>query len=140
MNVLFSDTVSCKSIPLAKRVFILVSEGVSLTTFSTTLEPFLQANTLLGREQFILTLVSLSEKIPVTSAGVPVPCHSSSREVFNRHELKLRPDLVILCCGQTIGDGQTTLLHEFLRKLVRISVPIFALGAASAVVAAAGMI
>ena len=140
MNALFSDTVSCQSSPLAKRVVILVAEGVSLTTFSTTLEPFQQANTLLGREQFILTLVSLSEKIPVTSAGVPVPCHTSSREVFNRHELKLRPDLVILCCGQTIGDGQTTLLQEFLRKLARISVPIFALGAASAVVAAVGMI
>ena len=140
MNALFSDTVFRQSIPLAKRVVILVAEGVSLTTFSTTLEPFQQANTLLGREQFILTLVSLSEKIPVTSAGVPVPCHTSSREVFNRHELKLRPDLVILCCGQTIGDGQTTLLQEFLRKLARISVPIFALGAASAVVAAVGMI
>ena len=71
---------------------------------------------------------------------MPVPCHASSREVFNRLELKLRPDLVILCCGQTIGNGQTFLLTEFLRKLVRISAPVFALGAASAVVAAAGMI
>ena len=51
MNALFSDTVSCQSSPLAKRVVILVTEGVSLTTLSTTLEPFQQANTLLGREK-----------------------------------------------------------------------------------------
>ena len=48
MNALFSDTVSCQSIPLAKRVFILFAEGVSLTTFSTGLEPVQQANQLLG--------------------------------------------------------------------------------------------
>ena len=140
MTVLFSDSLSRQVAQLENKVLILIAEGVSLTTISTTLEPFQQVNRLLGREKFILTLVSLTERNPVTSAGVPVPCQVSSRDTFGHHDIKLRPDLAILCCGQTIDTGEKALLHEFLRKLTRAAVPVFALGASSAMVAAAGMI
>lgn len=140
MTALFSDSLSREVAKLENKVLILVAEGVSLTTISTTLEPFQQANRLLGHEKFILTLASLTDKNPVTSAGVPVPCQVSSREVFDHHDIKLRPDLVILCCGQTIDTGEKALLHKFLRKLVRVSVPVFALGASAAMIAAAGVI
>jgi AraC family carnitine catabolism transcriptional activator len=64
----------------------------------------------------------------------------SSAEVFNYQKARLRPDIAILCCGQTIAVGETALLHDFLRKLTRFSVPVFALGASSALAAAAGLI
>ncbi|MDG2405455.1 MAG: helix-turn-helix domain-containing protein [Paracoccaceae bacterium] len=140
MTAVFSDSLSIQATQLENKVLILVSKGVSLTTISTTIEPFQQANKLLGREKFILTLVSLTEKNPLTSAGVPVPCQVSSRDVFDHHDKKLWPDLAILCCGQAIETGEKALLHEFLRKLARVSAPVFALGASSAVAAAAGMI
>ena len=140
MNAPFSETPHCQASQTKTKVVILIAEGVSLTTISTTLEPFQQANKLLGWEKFNLTLVSITEKNPVTSAGVPVPCQTSSIEVFNHQKVRLRPDLAILCCGQTIAAGDTALLHDFLRNLTRFSVPVFALGASSALAAAAGLI
>ena len=140
MNAPFSETPHCQASQTKTKVVILIAEGVSLTTISTTLEPFQQANKLLGWEKFNLTLVSITEKNPVTSAGVPVPCQTSSIEVFNHQKVRLRPDLAILCCGQTIAAGDTALLHDFLRNLTRFSVPVFTLGASSALAATAGLI
>ena len=140
MNTPFLKTPHCPASQTKTKVVILVAEGVSLTTISTTLEPFQQANKLLGWEKFNLTLISVTEKNPVTSAGVPVPCQTSSIGVFNHQKVRLRPDLAILCCGQTIAAEETALLHDSLRNLTRFSVPVFALGASSALAAAAGLI
>jgi len=126
--------------PPATKVMILVVDGVSLTTVSATLEPLQHANLLLRQDRFALQLVSLADKTPKTQAGIPVPCHTSSEEVMREDRFSEQPDLVILCCGQTIGVHDQALLQAFSRKLMRASVNVFALGAACAAVAATGMI
>ena len=60
MNAPFSETPHCQASQTKTKVVILIAEGVSLTTISTTLEPFQQANKLLGWEKFNLTLVSIT--------------------------------------------------------------------------------
>jgi transcriptional regulator GlxA family with amidase domain len=122
------------------RVMVLVANGVSMTTVSATLEPFHQANTQLRCNRFNLQLVSFYNDDPVTQVGIPVPCHASSKEVLARHDIADQPDLVILCCGQLMDPNEQALMQKFTRKLVRACVPVFALGAACAAIAAAGLI
>ena len=78
------------------RVIILVVDGVSLTTVSTALEPFQQVNSMLGEDRFHIQLVSLSSTDPMTSAGIPIPCHLTSTDVLAKLKLQNRPDLLIL--------------------------------------------
>ena len=126
--------------PLSTKVMILVADGVSLTTVSSTLEPFHCANNLLEHDRFTLQLVSLSDNDPLTLAGIHIPCQTTSKEVLAHQDVIARPDLIILCCGPTLAANDEILLNNFSRKLARISVPIFAMGAGCAAIAAAGII
>ncbi len=71
MNAPFSETPHCHASQMKTKVVILIVEGVSLTTISTTLEPFQQANKLLGWEKSNLTLVYITEKNQVQAPGCP---------------------------------------------------------------------
>jgi transcriptional regulator GlxA family with amidase domain len=122
------------------RVMILVVDGVSLTTVSTALEPFQQVNTMLGEDRFHIQLVSLESTDPMTSAGVPIPCHLTSTDVLAKLNLQNRPDLLILCCGQMTPPINQASAGKFARKIARQNVPIFALGAACFIAAKTAMI
>ena len=122
------------------RVMILVVDGVSLTTVSTTLEPFQQVNTMLGEGRFHIQLVSLESTDPMTSAGIPIPCHLTSTDVLAKLNLQNRPDLLILCCGQMTPPINQASAGKFARKIARQNVPIFALGAACFIAAKTAMI
>jgi transcriptional regulator GlxA family with amidase domain len=122
------------------RVMILVVDGVSLTTVSTALEPFQQVNTMLGEGRFHIQLVSLESTDPMTSAGVPIPCHLTSTDVLAKLNLQNRPDLLILCCGQMTPPINQASAGKFARKIARQNVPIFALGAACFIAAKTAMI
>lgn len=122
------------------RVMILVVDGVSLTTVSTALEPFQQVNTMLGEDRFHIQLVSLESTDPMTSAGIPIPCHLTSTDVLAKLNLQNRPDLLILCCGQMTPPINQASAGKFARKIARQNVPIFALGAACFIAAKTAMI
>ena len=122
------------------RVMILVVDGVSLTTVSTALEPFQLVNTMLGEGRFHIQLVSLEATNPMTSAGIPIPCHLTSTEVLAKLNLQNRPDLLILCCGQVTSLINQASVGEFARKVARQNVPVFALGAACFIAAKTAMI
>jgi transcriptional regulator GlxA family with amidase domain len=122
------------------RVMILVVDGVSLTTVSTALEPFQQVNTMLGEGRFHIQLVSLESTDPMTSAGIPIPCHLTSTDVLAKLNLQNRPDLLILCCGQMTPPINQASAGKFARKIARQNVPIFALGAACFIAAKTAMI
>ena len=122
------------------RVMILVVDGVSLTTVSTALEPFQLVNTMLGEGRFHIQLVSLEATNPMTSAGIPIPCHLTSTDVLAKLNLQNRPDLLILCCGQVTSLINQASVGEFARKVARQNVPVFALGAACFIAAKTAMI
>lgn len=140
MNAPLNNTQWSLASLMTTKVMILVADRVSLTTVSATLEPFQHANTLLEQDRFTLQLVSLSDKDPLTLAGIRVPCQTTSKEVLSHRDVIVRPDLVILCCGPTLAAKDEVLLNEFSRKLALISVPVFAMGAGCAAIAAAGII
>jgi transcriptional regulator GlxA family with amidase domain len=122
------------------RIMILVVDGVSLTTVSTALEPFQLVNTMLGEGRFHIQLVSLEATNPMTSAGIPIPCHLTSTDVLAKLNLQNRPDLLILCCGQVTSLINQASVGEFARKFARQNVPVFALGAACFIAAKTAMI
>lgn len=124
----------------ATRVMLVLADGVSLTTVSSTLEPFQQANSCLNRVQFDIQLVSLGSTDPTTRAGIPIPCQATAGDVLGHYSSVDGPDLAILCCGLTMDPREQDLLRAFTRKLVRAGIPFFALGAACETLAAAGMI
>jgi len=124
----------------ATRVMLLLADGVSLTTVSSTLEPFQQANSCLNRSKFDIQLVSLGNTDPTTQAGIPIPCQAASGDVLAQNNPVDGPDLAILCCGLTMDPQEQDLLRTFTRRLVRAGIPFFALGAACEALAAAGMI
>ncbi|WP_371229804.1 GlxA family transcriptional regulator [Roseovarius sp. 2305UL8-3] len=135
--------VSCKpsaSTLAATRVMLLLVDGVSLTTVSSTLEPFQLANRYMRRIAFDVQLVSLDGRDPTTQAGIPIPCQAASGDVLGACDMSGRPDLVILCCGQSVDGPSQTLLQRFVRKLFRASIPVFALGAACEVIAGTGIL
>ena len=122
------------------RVIILVVDGVSLTTVSTALEPFQQVNSMLGEDRFHIQLVSLSSTDPMTSAGIPIPCHLTSTDVLAKLKLQNRPDLLILCCGHVTSPINQASAGKFVQKFARQNVPVFALGAACLIAAKTAMI
>jgi len=122
------------------RVMVLIADGVSLTTLSSALEPFQQANAILGCGRFELQLVSLREVDPVTTGGISVSCHARSDDVLIHCDVMQRPDQVILCCGQVLEEHDKGPMRVFIRKLVQSGVSFFAIGAACAAVASAGLI
>lgn len=122
------------------RVMILVVDGVSLTTVSTALEPFQQVNTMLGEDRFHIQLVSLKSTNPMTSAGIPIPCHLTSTDVLAKLNLQNRPDLLILCCGQVTSPTNQASAEGFTRRIAGQNVPVFALGAACFIAAKTAMI
>lgn len=140
MNAPVSDRKSFVPYNMATRVMVLVADGVSLTTLSSTLEPFQHANAILGRDRFELQLVSLRDKDPITMAGISVSCHAPSCEVLEHGDIIRRPDQVILCCGQVLAEHDKGPMRDFVQKLAQCSVPFFAIGAACAAVVAAGLI
>ena len=140
MNAHTSYRSSYESNKMTTRIMVLVTDGVSLTTLSSTLEPFQHANTILARDRFVLQLVSLRDEDPTTTAGISVSCDAQSSQVLEFCNVIQRPDQVILCCGQVLAERDKSPMRAFVQKLVQSSVPVFALGAACAVVAAAGLI
>ena len=122
------------------RIMILVVDGVSLTTVSTALEPFQLVNTMLGEGRFHIQLVSLEATNPMTSAGIPIPCHLTTTDVLAKLKLQNRPDLLILCCGQVTSPINQASAGKFVQKFVRQNVPVFALGAACFIAAKTAMI
>lgn len=124
----------------ATRVMMVLVDGVSLTTVSSTLEPFQQANICMNQSRFEIQLVSLGGKNPTTRSGIPIPCQAASDDVLKHYDVADRPDLVILCCGLTMEAASQALLQKFARKLFRGGIPFFALGAACEAIAVAGMI
>lgn len=122
------------------RVIILVVDGVSLTTVSTALEPFQQVNSMLGEDRFHIQLVSLSSTDPMTSAGIPIPCHLTTTDVLAKLKLQNRPDLLILCCGHVTSPINQASAGKFVQKFARQNVPVFALGAACLIAAKTAMI
>ena len=140
MNVPVSNFSSFASDKMTTRIMVLVTDGVSLITLSSTLEPFQHANTILGHERFELLLVSLRDTDPITKAGISVTCQAQSSEVLEHCNITQRPDQVILCCGQVLAEHDKGPMQAFVQKLVKSSVPFFALGAACAAVASAGLI
>ncbi|XXK30656.1 GlxA family transcriptional regulator [Rhodobacteraceae bacterium nBUS_24] len=63
-----------------------------------------------------------------------------SEKVLSHADLKNRPDLVILACGQDIDTPSEKPLLAFLRKIASASVPFLALGAANAYAASMELI
>ena len=121
------------------RVMLLLADGVSLTTVSSALEPFQQANTCMRWSKFHIQLVSLGDEDPITQAGIPIPCDAASSGVLSPNDILDRPDLVILCCGQTMDVPSQELLQRFIRKLRQTRIPYFALGSACEVIAVIGV-
>ena len=113
---------------------------MSLTTVSTALEPFQQVNSILGGDRFYIQLVSLSSNDPMTSAGIPIPCHLTSADVLAKLKLQNRPDLLILCCGHVTSPINQALAGKFVQKFARQNVPVFALRAACLIVTKTAMI
>ena len=140
MNAPLVEHHCCVAHQLATRVLVLVADGVSLTTVSLTLEPFQQANAILGWEKFTLLLISLTDKDPTTSAGITIPCQSSYKDVLDPRNISDSPDLAIICCGQSLDSRERVLMQKFTRKLARAHVPFYAMGAACAAAAATGLI
>jgi transcriptional regulator GlxA family with amidase domain len=140
MNAPLSNHKSFVLDTMMTRIMVLVADGVSLTTLSSTLEPFQHANAILGYSRFELQLVSLRDKNPKTMAGICVSCDAQSSEVLGHCNVANRPDQVILCCGQILKEHDKGPMRTFVQRVVQSSVPLFALGAACSVVAAAGLI
>ncbi len=122
------------------KVMILVLDGVSLTTVSVTLEPFQHANALFEEEKFEIQLISLVDSDPVTSAGIPIPCHDTSATILQTFGQRDRPDLLILCCGQMLRPADQSSTQNFVRRLARANVPVFALGAGCTVIAKSAIV
>lgn len=122
------------------RIMLLLADGVSLTTVSSTLEPFQQANACMRGKKFDVQLISLGDQDPTTQAGIPIPCHAASEEALAPSDTLDRPDLVILCCGQTMDGASKALLQKFIRKLLRARIRFFALGSACEVIAGTGVV
>ena len=109
---------------------ILVVDGVLLTTVSTALEPFQQVNTMLGEDRFHFQLVSRKSTNPMTSAGIPIPCHLTSTDVLAKLNLQNRPYLLIFYRGQVTSPTNQASAEGFTRRIAGQNVPVFALGAA----------
>ncbi|MGB0493224.1 MAG: GlxA family transcriptional regulator [Paracoccaceae bacterium] len=135
LNVSKFEPQICASSKTPCKVVIVVIDGVSLTTVSATIEPFQQANTLLNAEKFKIQLLSLDDADPITSAGIPIPCQNTSSKILDSFSQREKPDLLILCCGQSIRPHDQPTTKNLVRKMALQNIPIFALGASCAVIA-----
>ena len=84
------------------KIMLVVVDGVSLTTLSSTVDQINCVNDLFGCELFKLQFVSLHGEISITQSRFEIDCEVSSREVLRHGDLKNQPHLLFRACGQKI--------------------------------------
>lgn len=116
---------------------VLLLPGFSQLCLSSLIEPLRLANSLAGRKLFRWRLVSPDGRSVESASGICVEVAGGVMEKV--HALDLQGGVVV-CAGEGVERHGSRHLRAFLRNCVRRSVPVYALGTATWLLADAGVL
>ncbi|MER9725886.1 MULTISPECIES: GlxA family transcriptional regulator [unclassified Mesorhizobium] len=133
-GVLAADSVGQQE-PLSLAILIL--PGFSHLALGAYIEPLRVANSLAGREVFCWRVISLDGKSVPSSIGLQVAAAADAADFVTDGQ---RYDHVVIVAGHSLDPRKLPQVNHFLRNIARRNVKITAMGAATWLLAQAGLL
>ncbi|MER9202334.1 GlxA family transcriptional regulator [Mesorhizobium sp. M0933] len=122
------------------NIAILVLPGFSHLALHSYLEPLCIANSLSEDTQFQWQLVGLEGSTVIGTNGLSIPVDTTIAALHARDTKGVELDQLVVLGGELIEKQPSDILNNFLRKMVRLSVGISAIGTATWLLARVGLL